>query len=402
MATFTPTTQALTAQALYDPNSEAVSNLNKQKAFADALMQRGLTNQPQGQMVDGFYVKPSALQMLNPLAEALTGAYMGNQAEKKQQLLANQLRQQGNEDLTNVMTQLQGRPASQEELAGPAYNNVAPSIQYPAIQPNPQIALQTALQSQAPQVKALIPALIQNTIPKKTDELINYEAAKNDPVNPFKGSFTDYKNQMNEYQKAQLVNEKQRIGLEAQRLNLEKNKLEVNPAEAPLRTSFLNQAQPHIQISQAYRKIVSAPETAAGDMSRIFGYMKILDPGSTVREGEYASAENARGVPSSVLAQYNRVLNGQRLTPQQRNEFTQSAGDLVNSQKQQFNEVAKYYSDISAKNRINPENVIYDPYKDLELKTTPIKTPKVMTSPAQQLNVPQISTGVKFLGFENK
>ncbi|MDO4713960.1 MAG: hypothetical protein Q4B28_04950 [bacterium] len=40
-------------------------------------------------------------------------------------------------------------------------------------------------------------------------------------------------------------------------------------------------------------KSASTLGTAAGDMSLIFAYMKILDPNSTVRESEYANAQNA-------------------------------------------------------------------------------------------------------------
>jgi len=351
--------------------------INRQQQLANMLLQNS-QQQPQGQMISGHYVAPSFTQNLVPLANALAGQYLGNKADTKAAALAQQLRQQGNEDLTNVMTQLQGRPASNQELAGPAYNGVAPSIQYPAVQANPQAALQTALQSESPQVKAIVPALIQNTLPKTPDKVLEYKQAVQDG---FKGTYNDWATQITPYQKEELRLRNIEVS------NAAKNAA-ISPQENQLRTSFLNQAQPHIQISQAYRKIVSAPETAAGDMSRIFGYMKILDPGSTVREGEYASAENARGVPASVMAQYNRVLNGQRLTPQQRNEFTQSAGDLVNSQKQQFADVAKYYGDISGRYGVNPENIIYDPYQGLELKTTPPKAAKTPANANEQLSIP--------------
>jgi hypothetical protein len=166
-----------------------------------------------------------------------------------------------------------------------------------------------------------------------------------------------------------------------------------NPQEGQLRTTFLGQAQPHIQIASAYRKIESAPDTAAGDMSKIFGFMKILDPSSTVREGEYASAENARGVPDTVKAQYNKVASGQRLTPNQRNQFTQAAGDLITSQKEQFETQKKYFSDVANHLKISPENIIYDPYQGMKIQTTPPKAIKPSTNIGQQLGVPQVKNG---------
>jgi len=295
------------------------------------------------------------------------------------------LRQKQAEETQNIMQTAMGRPAQMyAQQAGPMQNggNIPQQVQTPAQQPDLQQAYQLAANAQTPGGKALAPTLLSNAIPKDTNEIINYKAYQADGG---KLPFTAWVDR-NENQKLAL--EKQRLGLEQARFAREATNAAISPQENQLRTSFLNQAQPHIQISQAYRKIVSAPETAAGDMSRIFGYMKILDPGSTVREGEYASAENARGVPASVMAQYNKVLNGQRLTPQQRNDFTQSAGDLVNSQKQQFGDVAKYYSDISGRYGVNPQNIIYDPYQGLELKTTPPKTPKTQGNANQQLNIP--------------
>jgi len=160
----------------------------------------------------------------------------------------------------------------------------------------------------------------------------------------------------------------------------------VNPQEAPLRTQFLGQIQPHIQISQAYGKITSAPDTAAGDMSKIFGFMKILDPGSTVREGEYASAEQTRGIPENVVAAYNRALTGKRLTTEQRDKFDQAAGDLVSSQKKQFDQQKQFFTNVALNAKANPSNVIFDPYQGLELKTTPAKP--ASPNAAQQLNIP--------------
>lgn len=91
-----------------------------------------------------------------------------------------------------------------------------------------------------------------------------------------------------------------------------------------------------IDIDAAANKIMTAPETAAGDQSLIFAYMRILDPSSTVREGEFATAEQARGVPESVMAQYNKAIKGERLTPAQRMDFKNTANKLAQAQYQSY------------------------------------------------------------------
>ena len=69
----------------------------------------------------------------------------------------------------------------------------------------------------------------------------------------------------------------------------------------------------------------------AGDLALIFNYMKVLDPGSTVREGEFANAQNSGSVPNRIVALYNSVINGTRLSDPQRNDFVNRAGQLFNS-----------------------------------------------------------------------
>jgi len=90
------------------------------------------------------------------------------------------------------------------------------------------------------------------------------------------------------------------------------------------------------KIDAAFRKIqkAGAKATAAGDMSLIFSFMKILDPGSTVREGEFATAQNAAGVQEKVLNLYNRALDGTRLGPAQRKDFLDQAGLLTEAQRE--------------------------------------------------------------------
>lgn len=85
-------------------------------------------------------------------------------------------------------------------------------------------------------------------------------------------------------------------------------------------------------VDAAFRKVNSASDNAQGDMSLIFGFMKLLDPGSTVREGEFASAEQATGVPGRIVNLYNRALEGTRLGDDQRSGFIGEAKKLFDAQ----------------------------------------------------------------------
>lgn len=106
------------------------------------------------------------------------------------------------------------------------------------------------------------------------------------------------------------------------------------PLVDKLRSRYDSYTKDLRSVDAAYKKITTAPETAAGDMAMIFNYMKLLDPGSTVREGEFASAQQAAGVPSRVLNLYNRALSGERLTPEQREDFRKTGESAFVAQRE--------------------------------------------------------------------
>jgi hypothetical protein len=92
-----------------------------------------------------------------------------------------------------------------------------------------------------------------------------------------------------------------------------------------------------------------------GDIALIFGYMKALDPGSVVREGEFATAENAGGVPEAVINAYNKFLEGGRLSPELKREFAQTAASIYNSRLNGYNTFAEDYRGLVAAEGADPD-----------------------------------------------
>ena len=138
--------------------------------------------------------------------------------------------------------------------------------------------------------------------------------------------------------------------------------------ENTLRSQYLTQTQPYTGIAQAFNKISAAAKdpSAAGDLSLIFGYMKILDPASVVREGEFATAQNAAGIPTQVSNMYNKVISGERLSDTQRADFINQARNLVKSQKGQLDNFNATYRGIATNYRLDPEKIIIDPFKGID------------------------------------
>jgi len=108
------------------------------------------------------------------------------------------------------------------------------------------------------------------------------------------------------------------------------------------------------KVDTAYKKIEGALRRgdAAGDMAGIFNYMKILDPGSTVREGEFATAENTRGWSETGRALYNKARDGVRLTPKQRTEFIEASQGLYGAQVQNYEMLMAPYIESARANNL--------------------------------------------------
>ena len=113
-------------------------------------------------------------------------------------------------------------------------------------------------------------------------------------------------------------------------------------------------------VTEAYSRIVASAKdpSAAGDLSLIFNFMKVLDPGSTVREGEFATAQNAGGVDARVRSLFNSVIDGTRLDVGQRSDFLDRANRLYKSQEILVDPLYETYKNIATSRGFDPEMVL--------------------------------------------
>jgi hypothetical protein len=132
--------------------------------------------------------------------------------------------------------------------------------------------------------------------------------------------------------------------------------------ENEFRDEFNDLTKDYRKQFDAYSRVVASAQdpSAAGDLSLIFNYMKILDPGSTVREGEFANAQNSGGIGPRIRAKYNSVLNGERLSADIRADFLDRSTRLFESAKGRADNVVRGYTERARRNGINPANVVWD------------------------------------------
>lgn len=139
-----------------------------------------------------------------------------------------------------------------------------------------------------------------------------------------------------------------------------KDKKDRVSAESSLRDDYTKASASFMTIRDAKNRIDNLDKSGAGDMALIFQFMKILDPGSTVREGEYATAKNAAGIPETLRATINHWLGEGSLSEESRRQFKSQAEKIYQAQAAQHDKTTTQFANIAKRQGLNPDNVIID------------------------------------------
>ena len=123
---------------------------------------------------------------------------------------------------------------------------------------------------------------------------------------------------------------------------------------------YRNETKPSHAILQSFNALQATAQRndAPSDIAFIYQYMKMLDPTSVVREGEFATAQNATGIPDQVRNMYNKAMNGQRLNGQQRTQMLGTAQRLAQQADEQLGGLNDQYTDKAKRRGLDPQNII--------------------------------------------
>lgn len=125
-------------------------------------------------------------------------------------------------------------------------------------------------------------------------------------------------------------------------------------------------------VGTGYEKVIAAANdpSPAGSLSLIFGYMKMLDPGSVVREAEFKTAEEARGalarlgesgvvVPAFVVQGIQRLQGKEgTLLAEQRADFMNQAKNVYGAQLARQKGIDKSFESRARDLLIDPARVV--------------------------------------------
>lgn len=116
----------------------------------------------------------------------------------------------------------------------------------------------------------------------------------------------------------------------------------------------------HSEVSDAHRQIKSAlaQGTPISDTAAATKIMKLLDPGSVVRESELGMAMAAAGRMDRLKYYLTNFKDGTKLTPTQRTDFSNLADELTAASAQAYNSTRQSYIDRGKGYKLDAERAL--------------------------------------------
>ena len=113
-------------------------------------------------------------------------------------------------------------------------------------------------------------------------------------------------------------------------------------------------------VQTAHKQVISALNnpSAANDLAAGTKFMKLLDPGSVVRESELGLAMAATGAIDLMGNYVQRLQNGERLNPAQRADFKKAAELAYKAAEDTYNQISNQYVDLANSYNLNPNNIV--------------------------------------------
>jgi len=131
--------------------------------------------------------------------------------------------------------------------------------------------------------------------------------------------------------------------------------------EEKLRKEFQTRTKVYSELGTTFSNINASAKakTGPGDIALITGFMKMLDPGSVVRETEFATARDTAGLYERLLNTSQKLQSGQLFTldSKQRQEYVDLAQQYLKAAQKKADQDRKDLSAVVTNYKLNPDNV---------------------------------------------
>jgi hypothetical protein len=129
--------------------------------------------------------------------------------------------------------------------------------------------------------------------------------------------------------------------------------------EGQLRASNDKGLKGFYELQNAFGGILASAQEASGpsDIALVTKFMKVLDPTSVVREGEFITARESGSFESSMKNIIEKAESGKILQPKQRKAFVKAAYNLYEKAMDRYNTKKGVYGTMAKHYGLNPEMV---------------------------------------------
>lgn len=207
-------------------------------------------------------------------------------------------------------------------------------------------------------------------VPMEVAEKLNFQdtGGKTVGLNPFSGQVeSSYNNTQSPNNKATVGAAYAQANATREIANATRNAAEIRrdqETEMKLGDDYRTQSKSFKEVGEAYRTINATLDKAtmspAATLAGATKFMKLLDPGSVVRESELGMAMAASGVFDRATNYHNTLLRGKVLTPTQVADFKKITNQIYTAAQQGQQEIDKSYRTQAETYGLRPNMVVQD------------------------------------------
>lgn len=130
--------------------------------------------------------------------------------------------------------------------------------------------------------------------------------------------------------------------------------------ETSLRKELAARQKDFKEQERAWARIQASTQSPspAGDMALIFNFMKMMDPGSVVRESEFRTAALAGSFGDRIQASVAQVVSGKRLSDDQRADFLKTAQTIFQNSQRVAQRDTDFFRSLASQAGIDPDRIV--------------------------------------------
>lgn len=143
-----------------------------------------------------------------------------------------------------------------------------------------------------------------------------------------------------------------------------KREAELNKATNGLRQEFndLPAVKGYDTVASSYDSLRQAytDTSGPGAINTVFSFMKIIDPGVAVMQGDVDLIRNSGGAAAKFAGLYDSALKGNPLTPKTREDLFRQATSLYESRRKQYDAAQRKFDQIARSQKVDPNLIFLD------------------------------------------